>query len=215
MLAAYLALWALKWQSPGFAIASTAVGLVGVLFKYTIFPVLGFGVGAALWLLWPDKKRRKRWLLVLLVQSLMIGGLAGLLLHTGVINSLLETEHMETTALLNSQDSLTRLLDLPRVWRFFTNFLTHYGIPAPLFAVLFIIGLPLYLWRARPWQRILTLLALVCVLAYPWFMIAYIQVPALIPRYNVTISGHATALLAGTAPHDRGLQRLPALHHLR
>lgn len=74
--AAALALHAVRTTRPLPALASVALGLLGVIFKYSFFPVLGFGVGASLWLL---PRNPRRWLLVLVAQSALIAAVAWVL----------------------------------------------------------------------------------------------------------------------------------------
>gem|GEM_PF-1463309 len=85
LLALALALAALYNKSQKAAVLSIVAALIGVMFKYSAFPALGFGVGVALWHLREDR----RWFRVLVVQAALIMGAALFLFSVGGAGTLL------------------------------------------------------------------------------------------------------------------------------
>lgn len=76
LLAFYAALRVLDSKNAAWAILSIISALIVIIFKYSGFPSLGFGVGAGLYCLLTEREHRKFWLLVLSLQILLIVGWA-------------------------------------------------------------------------------------------------------------------------------------------
>lgn len=190
----YIAWLALRNKRPALAVASVGIGLVGVLFKYTIFPILGLGVGVALWYIMQSGKRRQQWLRAFSIQALMIGSVAFGLISSGVVDSLISEDHFEATQ-FTSSGGLSNLLNFPALWNLQNLLALEYGLPLIVFWLVLFLGMALYVLQAKVHQRVAAVLWIICTFAYPIFLITYIYVYALIPRYNLTISGVVILML--------------------
>jgi len=106
LLALALALYALYEASQRAAVLSVLAALVGVMFKYSAFPVLGLGVGVALWHL----RTERRWFRVLLLQGGLIVVTAAFLFVVADASMLISGNHPETATFTHG--GVTRLFDL-------------------------------------------------------------------------------------------------------
>lgn len=170
LLATYTAVLALEKQRPLYALLSVVAGLGAVLFKYTTFPVLGLGVGAALWNL---RAGGRRWLSVLLIQLAAIALTAAALLTVGGVGSLADSGHAETTFFLES--GLSRLLDFARVFRYFSEATGQIGLSPLLFILILLVGSIVFWLSAATWQRLGWLGLVALGLSHPLFMVTYVN----------------------------------------
>ena len=149
MLALYLAIRALETRQPRYALLSVLAGLAAVLFKYVTFPVLGLGVGAALWNLRVDGRR---WLKVLAAQFVLIALVAAGLLAFSGFGALAGSGHVETNRFID--EGLIDLLNPQTLQYVYENAAGQLGFSLLMLALLLIIGTLAYWRRAAAWQRL-------------------------------------------------------------
>lgn len=198
----YFALLALEQQKPRWAIISVFVGLINVIFKYTAFPALGLGVGAALWLAWKKPDHRQTWIRTVVIQAVMIIVCAvGVLAFAGV-GQLIDAEHGETTTFIESGPQ--RLLDFPFVWNLFVQAISQLyldewvHIMVPAFFITVILGTLIY-WRKAPtWGRIIWFFIAGLAAFHLWFLASYLTAVRDITRYTTPVSGLLMILLVAS-----------------
>jgi 4-amino-4-deoxy-L-arabinose transferase-like glycosyltransferase len=149
MAALYTALRALKKRQPRDALLSVAAGLGAVLFKYTVFPVLGLGVGVSLWHL---RTNRQRWTRVLIVQVAAVGLTALALFTLGGASSLIDSGHVEANQFVDS--GLLNVFNLNTHQVIFSNAAGQIGLAGWLFGLLLLAGSVFYWRQATTWQRL-------------------------------------------------------------
>ncbi|MCU0514758.1 MAG: glycosyltransferase family 39 protein [Anaerolineae bacterium] len=181
MLALYLALRALDDDSPRLALLSVLAALGAIVFKYVNFPILGFGVGVALWQM---RHAPRRWLPALLLQAALIGGAAALLLWGYGAGSLFASGHDEAVTFL----TLSRLTDVAGLQQALTGLLVQAALGVPVYAGLLLAGT---LSHARPGlrgsQRLLWLFALGAVALHVIIVVNYIVYEEGLYRYLIAI----------------------------
>lgn len=189
----YFALLALEKKQQHWAIISVIVGLINVIFKYTAFPVLGLGVGAALWNAYQDKESRSSWLKTVVLQfTLIVFCAIGIFAFAGV-GQLIDAGHGETTTFIESGPQ--RLIDLPFVWSLLVEALTQLHldesiqITVPAFFLTVIIGSLIFWRKSSVWQRIIWIFTAGLAAFHVWFLASYLTANLDITRYTTPISG--------------------------
>ena len=185
------AVLALTRRSATLAVLSTLAGLTAVVFKYPQFPVLGLGVGVALWYLWRQPLARRRWGTVLVMQITLIVACAAWLWFGYDAGRLLDTNHEETNVIA-SGGGLAQLLMPAVLWLRFTALTTQAALPPTLFLPLIIVGTAV-LWRRVDTERRLVLFALISlVLLHTLTLIITLDDDNIGLRQSYTVSSYAT-----------------------
>ncbi len=149
VLALFTAILAVEKRQGRYALLSVLAGLGAVIFKYVTFPVLGLGVGAALWNL---RFAPRRWRRVLVAQFMGIGFTALALVLFGGVDNLAGSGHVETNQFLSG--GLSGLLDPETVLYVFENAAGQIGLSLVVFFALLMIGTLTFWPRANTWQRL-------------------------------------------------------------
>ena len=192
LAAFYLALLALQTEKPAYALASTAVGLLAVVFKYLAFPVLGLGVGASVWLL---RRHVGAWLGVLSVQVVMIVTCAVWLLVGYDAFRLIEAGHEETVNVV-AGTGLLNLLDPALIAMRVNRLLTQSGLPA-LAVIAVLVGGGVIYWRRTDTVGRLAVFALSGLTLLHLLMVVVTLAPNFDGfRQNIPASGYVLVLLA-------------------
>lgn len=192
LLAFWFALLALERDAPLWALLSVGFGLVAVIFKYPAFPVLGLGVGAALWQM---RGNARRWLPVLGVQAVLIALCAAWLFFGYDALRLVEAGHEEAANVV-LRGGLLNVFAPEMLLTRFGRLAAQAGVPLAVLVALVIGGGVLYWRRGKTAQR-LALVALVgLTAAHVLFLVA-----ALAPNYdglrqNLTVTGYVHVLAA-------------------
>ncbi|MEM6530796.1 MAG: hypothetical protein AAF653_21035, partial [Chloroflexota bacterium] len=150
LLAFWFALLAIENQRPAWAVLSVASGLVAVIFKYPAFPVLGFGVGATLWLL---RGNARRWGAILGIQFALIAACAAWLFFGYGATRLISAGHVETTNIVTGS-TFSNALDPAFYLLRASNIAHHVGMPLLVMLGVLLIGGVLYLRRGNTLQRL-------------------------------------------------------------
>lgn len=206
------AIVALTRRSIPFVILSTVAGLGAVVFKYTQFPVLGLGVGVALWHLWRQPAARGRWGSALCVQFALIATCAAWLWFGYDAGRLWRWESgHEETQIVRSGDGWRHLLQPILLHYRVINLANQAALPYAVFVPLILGGTAL-LWRRLNTERRLVLFAMIGLIAIHtvtlWLFLDANKINAL--RQNFTVSSY-TVLWVGAiivalvaTLHDRG-----------
>lgn len=193
MLALYTAILAVEKPRPRYAVISLLAGLGTVLFKYTTFPVLALGVGAALWNLRHD---RRLWLRVLAVQVGLVMLVALALFTLGGAASLIGSGHVEANQFVSG--GLSGLLDFDLIHFIFDNGAGQIGFGLFAFTAFIGVGTGVLWPQAATWQRLGWLGALYLGASHLLFLAAYIVFREGIDR-NVLSSSSVLAVLLAVA----------------
>ena len=193
MLALYTAILAVEKRQPRYAIVSVLAGLGAVLFKYTTFPVLALGIGAALWNLRYD---RRTWLRVLAMQFALAMSMAVALFTVGGAASLIGSGHVEANQFVSG--GLSGLLNFDLVGFIVDSAAAQIGLGLLPFLALLVIGSLLFWRRATCWQRLGWLGALGLGASHLLFLATYIVFREGIDR-NVLSSSSVLAVLVAVA----------------
>lgn len=171
--ALYYAILAVEKAQARWALVSMALGLLCVIFKYTAFPVLGFGFFAVVWMAWKQPDQRSVWLRALAIQIAAIIATAFYLLEIYGVSGLISTEHPETNNFLDS--GLFSLIDFQVVRFMFQTGLSQTGLAMAAFWVLLIVGSVIY-WRqhTEDWRRLGYIGAAGLALFHLWFSASYV-----------------------------------------
>lgn len=161
LLAFWFALLALQANKPIWAVLSVIAGLIAVIFKYTAFPVLGLGVGVALWQL---RTYPRRWGTVLGVQAALIAVCAVWLFFGYGATQLIGAGHEETLNVVQGQ-TLANIFDPALVLLRARNLTAQIGMPLLAAIALIGVGAPIY-WQGADTPRRLALLALTGMIAF-------------------------------------------------
>ncbi len=209
VMALYFALLALETHNPRWALASTVAGLVAVLFKYTLFPVLGLGVGAALWQL---RGNPRRWATVLSIQIALIVGCAAWLWFGYDATRLIESGHRETENLVEGQ-ALTNLQNVPLILRRLGIFAQQLNLPLSVFAGVTLTGIAVYWRKATQPQRLTVFAMLGLTILYLFMLVATLDSLSEGLRQKLTVVGYAHILFAlAIVALGRGLGALTGRH---
>lgn len=190
MAAMYLALDALQYHRPRSAFLSVVAGLAAVLFKYSAFPVLGLGVGVALWqcLVPPrlDAKPagRRRWWLTLAAQAVAIGAVAGYLFL--VYGAGRDAAHPETAAFLSG--GAAKLTNLTEVGVIIEKALEQINLTPPVFLGWLLVGAVVHLRYSAAWQRLGLVLVAGFWLITTVFVVTYLVYWQGLNRYVIAAS---------------------------
>lgn len=200
MLALYFCLDALQQDRPRSAFFSVLAGLGAVVFKYSAFPVLGLGVGAALWQGGMQPRFRKsavsnywrRWLMTLALQFIGIGLAAGwLLLIYGAGG---DTAHPETSAFLSG--GLSKLTNFTEISTILQKAIQQINLTVPLFFGLLLVGSLVHFRQAVLWQRVGFVFTLGLWLITNVFVVTYLVYWQGLNRYVIAASPMGVILVA-------------------
>lgn len=176
------------------AVASTLFGVGAVAAKYSIFTVLGLGIGVTLWLAWKDNRR---WLAVTLAQFGLIALAAYLLLAVYGASTLVDRGNAEPAQFMSS--GLQNLVNPERVLYLYNVAAAQVGLHLlGLLALALLVGTVLYVRQATADRRIAWLLLLAFSLVHIWLVSSFLVWDPLKDRYISPASG-ALALLIVTA----------------
>lgn len=220
LLALAWALAALYEKSERAALLSVVAGLVGVMFKYSAFPSLGFGVSVALWLAWNDR----RWLRPLALQAVLIIGTAVFLLTLGGGIGTLLGWSPESQAF--TQGGLARILDLSWWQRIVEPALGQLRWSIPAFLALAFGGTVALIRLPDRNRRLIwvgLLFFIVCMLALTIAYLAYMEgvyryvtpiSPFISLLISLAIANILQALMQGQETSSKGMRNWPALVYL-
>lgn len=194
LLAFWFAWLALENERPRWAVASTLAGLIAVIFKYTAFPILGLGVGVALWL---QRKEPSQWRITLAVQFAFIAACAMWLFFGYGATQLIDAGHEETTNVVQGE-TLTNIFDPSLVIARAHNLTAQLGVPLWIATALLIVGIPLY-WRQHDVHSRLALLALIGIVLFQLLTVILTLAPNFDGlRQNIPATGVLAVLLTLT-----------------
>lgn len=200
VLALYFALDALQNNRPRSALFSVLAGLVAVMFKYSAFPVLGVGVGAALWqgLIQPhvDKKNIsgnfRRWALLFMLQVAAIGAVAGYLFL--IYGAGRDSAHPETAAFLSG--GLSKLTNFTDIGAIIQKAIEQINLTVPLFFGLLLVGGIAHFRQSISWQRLGFIFIFGFWLITTVFVVTYIVYWQGLNRYVIAASPIGVLLVA-------------------
>lgn len=191
VLALFTALLAVEKRQSRYALLSVLAGLGAVLFKYVTFPVLGLGVGAALWNL---RFAPRRWRRVLAAQFMGIGFVAIALFLFGAAGDLAGSGHVETNQFLSGE--MAGLFNAETLMYVFENAAGQIGLGLIPFVILLIAGTFTFWPRAAVWQRLGWLGALGLGFSHTHLLATYLFHRDGIDRNLLSSSGVFAILLA-------------------
>ncbi|MBI5670591.1 MAG: glycosyltransferase family 39 protein [Chloroflexi bacterium] len=178
-----------RWS---WAVAATVFGLGAVAAKYSIFTVLGLGVGATLWLAW---SHHRRWLWVTLAQVGLIALAAYLLLAVYGASTLVDRGNAEPSQFMNS--GLQNLVNPARVLYLYNVAAAQVGLYGlGLLALVLLIGTALFLRQASADRRAAWLLLLAFSLVHVWLVSSFLVWDPLKDRYISPASSVLALLIA-------------------
>jgi len=168
-------LYALKHESPYWAIAAVVGGLLAVTAKYSAFPILGLPVGAVFWLGWFNWRK---WLWVGVFQFALIGLVAWILFFLYGASSLIGVGREATTFVTGGRH--TNIQTLVGLFSVAIRFV----LPTDVLGVLvFGVFLPVYFFNATRWQKVFVGLTAITVVSQVVVTLFYINYPSLSARY--------------------------------
>ncbi len=174
------------------ALVGTIFGVGAVAAKYSIFTVLGLGVGATLWLAWKDNRR---WLLVTLAQFGIIAFGAFLLLRVYGASTL--ADNPEPAEFVHS--GLQNLLDPARVLYLFNVASAQVGAyMIGLLLLVLVVGTFLYFRRVTVDWRMAWTFILIFALIHVWLVSSFLVWDPLKDRY-ISPASSALVLLIVTS----------------
>lgn len=203
-IALYTAARGLQQRSARLLIASVWGGLFAFTFKYSMFPFVGVGIGAVLWLLWRRWREpavRRYWGRILFIQALSI---VGLLLYLVLFQGLGQSITNPTREVAVFFDSpLQRLLDLPKVASIYAAAFPQFGLSFVSFAVLYGASLVVLVRSHAPAEKIVLWVGYGALASFSALLIPlYLLTDATIERYLfaanlvfVTLAASAAAVL--------------------
>jgi hypothetical protein len=175
----WMMLQTLETQQRKWALASTLFGLLAVMSKYSAFPVLGFGIGASLWLAWSEERA---WLWTTLVQIGMIVLGAYLLLNVFGASTLLTEGNAEPIQFARS--GLRNLVN-PTVLQYLFNAVAiqvgAYGLP--LLMLVLLVGTILFTKQVPIHWRVAWAMLLVFWITHIAFVASFLVFDHLKERY--------------------------------
>lgn len=198
MLFVTAAIWAMmqtldtrRWT---WAVACTLFGLGAVAAKYSVFPVLGLGVGVTLWLAWSNQRR---WLVVTLAQFGLIALAAWLLLAVYGANTLVDRGNAEPSQFMNA--GLQNLVNPERVIYLFNVAAALVGLHLlVILALVLAAGTLLVRRQAGADRRAAWLLMLGFSLIHVWLVSSFLVWDPLKDRYISPASSALVLLVAAS-----------------
>lgn len=190
LLALLLALVALETRKPIWALWSVVAGLVAVIFKYTAFPVLGLGVGAALWL---TRETGRRGLPIMAAQIVLIAACAAWLLFGYDATRLFAAGHREANNLAGA--GFAHLLEPSLVAYRFDNWAKQIGMPLVVLVPLLVGGMLITWQRLAVNARLILGAAAGLVLLHVISLIVYLDPWLDGMRQNLPASGYSVLLV--------------------
>ena len=201
LLALYLGMLAINYPEKDtelnrwhvvYAILSVLAGLVAVIFKYTAFPVLGFGVGAALW---NARDNRKLWLSVIALQFAIILACGLWLLFGYDAVRLTDTTHVETNNVLTGR-GFSNLSDINVLKHRFSVIAQQAGLRSIFYIGFLLIGTILYLRKASLRDALVYLSIPGLIVVHYFSLVIFLSWDNLGMRQNLPITGYSTILVA-------------------
>lgn len=185
---------ALEGRSMRLALLCTVLGLCAVLSKYNNFPVLGFGVGASLWMLF-SQPRKVGWGATLLVQGVMIAACAYVLWFVYGAQDLLAVGRPEISQFADG--GLSSLVNPATIGYIFSVVAQQAGLPHVLVLVgIIVVGYVLMLRAQKPDERVALVYMLIFCVTFIWMVPTYLVYDVLKFRYVSSASSMVVLLTA-------------------